>query len=116
MAKLKGAVLSAAAGRGAGTVATMASRDDATPVTHAELAALVAIVERLVDRQQPVAPPAAATWVTLQQASEMLGLSDSLLRRLVREGKLRGLYDRGGCKGGNGVLKMRRADVEGLDL
>lgn len=102
------AAVAAAAENGAASVATLATPEEA-PVTHGELAALVAIMERLVERQAPApAAPIAAAWVTLQQASELSGLSEGLLRRLVREGKLRGIRDR--------FVKVRRAEVEALEL
>jgi hypothetical protein len=53
-----------------------------------------------------VAAPA-STSVTLEQASELSGLSIGFLRRLVREKKLRGIRDR--------LVKVLRADVDALE-
>ena len=79
-----------------------------------ELAPILAIVEKLaVLLSERAEAPAATTapvpaWVTLEQASELSGLSVGLLRRLSREGKLKSIRDV--------RTKVRRADVEGLEL
>lgn len=117
MAKSRGAGAGAAVAKARGSVATLAVRDGQTSevVTHTELAGLVAIVERLVDRvmvDPPAAAPARETpWCTLPQASERSGLSVGFLARLVREKKLHAV------RGGKwGAWVVRRSDVDALEL
>ena len=78
-----------------------------------ELAPILAIFEKLAvllseRAEAPSASSPLPAWVTLEQASELSGLSVGLLRRLSREGKLKSIRDV--------RTKVRRADVEGLEL
>lgn len=85
--------------------------EQSAPVTHAELAGLVAIVEKLTALVAAPAAPRETPWITLKQASEISGLGVGFLERLVREKMLRG------AKGGKyGAWVVRRADVEALEL
>lgn len=83
----------------------------------AELAPLVAmfapILEKLGQllhespRLELPAQPQLAAWITIEQAVECSGLSDCLLRRLVKAGRITGVLD--------GRWKVRKADIESFD-
>jgi len=81
------------------------------PDTDPQLAPLFAIVEKLAallsERQPQVMPAPQAIWIPLQQASEISGLSEGLLHRLIQAERLFGVRDV--------TVKVRRADIEALD-
>ena len=74
-----------------------------------EIAPVMAVLEKLTylltERTEPAAPQL-AVWVTLDQASDYLGLSRTLLERMVKDKKLVAIKDRS--------IKVRKADLDSL--
>jgi excisionase family DNA binding protein len=73
-----------------------------TPVFPVTLA--IAALERIADRVVPRIPPQAKPFLTVAEAASYSGLSESYLRRMVREGRMPYVRDRG--------YKIRRADLD----
>src|ERR1700752_750867 len=81
-----------------------------TPTSIAPWAVLTPYLERLTKAVEPrlEPPPPVVPWVTMADAAQIAGLSENLLRNLVRAGKLGCLRDRQGWK-------VRRGDLEHLE-
>ena len=104
--------MSTAIARTNGAAPAPASFPAPQPQLPLELAPILTLLEKLTTLvSQPAPPPQKQelpVWVTLEQASEYLGLTVAYLDRLRREGKLKWLKDR--------HVKVRKADLDKLEL
>lgn len=82
---------------------TTAQGDNALAVAAQETNQALAVFERMI--RPPTGVP--KLWVTIPEASELSGLSQALLHRLITAGKLQSIRD--------GSRKVRRADLEQLN-
>lgn len=74
-----------------------------------ELAPFAPFFSKLAELLSERAPaPAPAMWLSIEQAAEYSGLSDGLLRRLVKAGRITGVRD-------GRWWKVRKADIESFD-
>ena len=83
------------------------------PQLPIELAPILTLLEKLttalLQQPQPVQPREQGTvYITLQEASDYLGLTVGFLEKLIREGKLKKLKDR--------HVKVKKADLDKLEL
>jgi excisionase family DNA binding protein len=80
-----------------------------SPEHEAIVGALVQIFEQLIPKApaQIEAPKPLPVWITIEQASEYSGLSENLLRRMVKAKVLLGIQD--------GSTKVRKSDVDAFD-
>jgi hypothetical protein len=86
-----------------------------SPPTHplAELAGLPditwpAIIDMIDHVLQMKTPPSPAMWIRLNEASQLTGLSRTMLRRLIASGDLKAVKDQ--------AIKVRREGLDSIDV
>jgi excisionase family DNA binding protein len=82
------------------------SRGAGLPEPTLGVALAFTAIEKVAERLAIRGPERWKPWMTIAEASEYSGLSESFLRRLVRESQLPSVRDR--------AVKVRRADLDNL--